>query len=599
MVVAQAFRYELDPTVRQRRLLGKAVGTARYAFNSGLAWCKRLLDASGPVPRAAELHRLWNAEKPRRSWVYGVSKCCGQEALCDIDGAFANFWRWREEGRRLGFPRFRRKHGRRDCAGGCTARGAIARGDGRPVAGGRERPPAQGAAPGPRARAARWVTLALAAGLTLARAATLPAAAWAAAALPRPSASLASGRVVSAMPQASSSTAAPATAPAALASAAVASRTAAPGPGLSAAALLSAQASKASPAAPWSVADRFLYLYHHYADFTPAQCAFLPRTYVQGCLYGAERQDIAQHRPDPVAERERLFQAYRRGAGFSYSGCLLLQTDTVEGCQERFPRRPFAALSPSATALAGRRCFTLSGTRRCGTASDRPAAALPGAARFAHWCATGFARSPLCGGTASAQGHGSPSGHVWVWLATGDLYLCRAPADGATALAGCSFSWNTAAGTGWGLGQAFPAAALARAAAPACPAPLSGPLTHAGSPLPLTLLGPRGSVALRAAIRPSGGATFAARALQRLGYLPVPGPGGLGVSPGSSGLYLLSAPLVLDQGRWVPLGRGVLRAVGISGPVPGGAGAAIGPAGLAGVRLQVARGRWSLTWPCA
>jgi transposase len=52
--------------------------------------------------------------KPQRSWVYGVSKCCGQEALRDLDRAFAHFWRGRQEGRRVGFPRFRRKHGRRD-----------------------------------------------------------------------------------------------------------------------------------------------------------------------------------------------------------------------------------------------------------------------------------------------------------------------------------------------------------------------------------------------------------------------------------------------------------------------------------------------------
>jgi putative transposase len=114
MTVNQAFRYELDPTVRQQKLLAKAAGTARYAFNWGLNLCKRLVNAGKPVPHAAELHRRWNAEKPQRSWVYGVSKCCGQEALRDLDRAFANFWSGRKKGRRVGFPRFRRKHGRRD-----------------------------------------------------------------------------------------------------------------------------------------------------------------------------------------------------------------------------------------------------------------------------------------------------------------------------------------------------------------------------------------------------------------------------------------------------------------------------------------------------
>ena len=111
MTVNQAFRYELDPTVRQQRLLARA---ARHAFHWGLAPCRRPLNAGKPVPHAAEPHRRWNPEKAQRSWVHGVSPCWGQEALRDLDRAFANFWRDRREGRRVGYPRFRRKHGRRD-----------------------------------------------------------------------------------------------------------------------------------------------------------------------------------------------------------------------------------------------------------------------------------------------------------------------------------------------------------------------------------------------------------------------------------------------------------------------------------------------------
>jgi len=116
LLVNQAFRYELDPTERQRRLLAMSAGTARYAYNWGLAFCKKCLDEKKRVPRYAELPKRWNAEKAQRPWVYAVSKCCGQEALRDLDRAFVNFWRWRKEkqGRRVGFPRFRRKHGRRD-----------------------------------------------------------------------------------------------------------------------------------------------------------------------------------------------------------------------------------------------------------------------------------------------------------------------------------------------------------------------------------------------------------------------------------------------------------------------------------------------------
>ena len=103
MTLNQAFRYELEPTVRQQRLPARAAGTARYAFHWGLALCKRLLDAGKPVPHAPEPHRQWNAEKPPRSWVYGVSGFCGQEALRDLDRACAHF-RCRQGGPPRGVP---------------------------------------------------------------------------------------------------------------------------------------------------------------------------------------------------------------------------------------------------------------------------------------------------------------------------------------------------------------------------------------------------------------------------------------------------------------------------------------------------------------
>ncbi len=103
--------------------MARSVGTARYAYNWGLVQCKQRLDAGQPVPHAIELHRLWNAEKVQRSWVYAVSKCCGQEALRDLDRAFTNFWRGRRQGRPVGFPRFRRRHEGRDS---CRLTGSIA-----------------------------------------------------------------------------------------------------------------------------------------------------------------------------------------------------------------------------------------------------------------------------------------------------------------------------------------------------------------------------------------------------------------------------------------------------------------------------------------
>ncbi|PTQ50849.1 MAG: Mobile element protein [Hydrogenibacillus schlegelii] len=46
--------------------------------------------------------------------MYEVSKWAPQEALRDLEKAFQNFFRGRKTGRKVGYPKFRRKHDRRD-----------------------------------------------------------------------------------------------------------------------------------------------------------------------------------------------------------------------------------------------------------------------------------------------------------------------------------------------------------------------------------------------------------------------------------------------------------------------------------------------------
>ena len=87
----------------------------------------------------------------------------------------------------------------------------------------------------------------------------------------------------------------------------------------------------------WNTSEHYLHLYHHYADFTTAQCQFLPLAYVGGCLSGARAQARANHGPDPISERKRLFAAYTHGARFNRETCTLLPTDSVAECLARFP----------------------------------------------------------------------------------------------------------------------------------------------------------------------------------------------------------------------------------------------------------------------
>jgi putative transposase len=78
----------------------------------------------GQTLSAMELHRLLNRLKrtPHYGWLYQVSKCAPQEALRDLDRAYANCWRGRKAGRRVGLPRFK-KRGR--CMDGFRLTGTI------------------------------------------------------------------------------------------------------------------------------------------------------------------------------------------------------------------------------------------------------------------------------------------------------------------------------------------------------------------------------------------------------------------------------------------------------------------------------------------
>jgi putative transposase len=111
MLVRQAFRYELAPNAAQRAALANHAGAARWAWNWGLSVRRKAFRRRRETLTAIELHRLLNRLKrtPRYRWLYEVSKCAPQEALRDLDRAYANFWRGRSSGRRVGLPRFKKR----------------------------------------------------------------------------------------------------------------------------------------------------------------------------------------------------------------------------------------------------------------------------------------------------------------------------------------------------------------------------------------------------------------------------------------------------------------------------------------------------------
>jgi putative transposase len=97
----------------------KHAGVARFAYNWGLARRKAAYEATGQRRTAIELHKELNRlKKTQYPWMYEVSKCAPQEALRDLDKAYANFFRrvkLKQAGKlrgQVGYPKFKsRQHG--------------------------------------------------------------------------------------------------------------------------------------------------------------------------------------------------------------------------------------------------------------------------------------------------------------------------------------------------------------------------------------------------------------------------------------------------------------------------------------------------------
>ncbi|HEX8982858.1 MAG TPA: RNA-guided endonuclease TnpB family protein [Ktedonobacterales bacterium] len=115
----RAYKTELDLNDQQTTACRKHTGAARWAYNWGLARKQEVYATTGKSPTAIDLHRELNALKQTAvPWMYEVSKCAPQEALRNLDTAFAHFFRrvkLKQQGQwrgKLGYPqRKTRKRG--------------------------------------------------------------------------------------------------------------------------------------------------------------------------------------------------------------------------------------------------------------------------------------------------------------------------------------------------------------------------------------------------------------------------------------------------------------------------------------------------------
>jgi putative transposase len=100
------FRFRFYPTLRQRRYLARAFGTARYVFNWGLATkCEAYAERQESIG-FVQLSRRLTASKTEKPWLAKVDRQIQTQALRDLDRAYQNFFK-----KRARFPRFKSRYG--------------------------------------------------------------------------------------------------------------------------------------------------------------------------------------------------------------------------------------------------------------------------------------------------------------------------------------------------------------------------------------------------------------------------------------------------------------------------------------------------------
>ena len=89
-MIQRAHKIKLKPNKHQAIMLAKTAGTARYAYNWGLAKWNELYEA-GEKCSAYSLMKLWQEGRP--DWALEVGAACLQRPFMHLEGAFKAFFR--------------------------------------------------------------------------------------------------------------------------------------------------------------------------------------------------------------------------------------------------------------------------------------------------------------------------------------------------------------------------------------------------------------------------------------------------------------------------------------------------------------------------
>ena len=117
MIRMRSYRIELKLNDEQRSLCARSAGVSRYAYNwmlekvsneyeanKALATMYGLSKIPSTLGSSIDWHKEWCQFKKSTKWIYETSKCCGQEALRDLQTAFRRFFN-----KKCGYPKKKKK----------------------------------------------------------------------------------------------------------------------------------------------------------------------------------------------------------------------------------------------------------------------------------------------------------------------------------------------------------------------------------------------------------------------------------------------------------------------------------------------------------
>jgi len=121
--IFRAYKTELDPNNRQRTLLKKHAGAARWVYNWGLARKIETYKTTGKSISTGDLDKELNhVKKVELPWLREVSAVMVQQALWNLDAAYSNFFVELAKGTKHSLPKFKAK---KNCTGGFSLVGRI------------------------------------------------------------------------------------------------------------------------------------------------------------------------------------------------------------------------------------------------------------------------------------------------------------------------------------------------------------------------------------------------------------------------------------------------------------------------------------------